>query len=241
MERRFDESGAREALVFVHGYRVTFDAAIRRTGQIAHDLRFEGTPILYSWPSAGRLLRYAQDETSARWTEPHFIRFLQVLLNESAAEAVHVIAHSMGTRIVSECLRNLPPAINTSKLDQVVLAAPDIDAETFKDMAGALEGRTKQVTMYASSRDLALRVSKLVHGYPRAGDTDPEVVLVKPVMTVDASSVDTNLLGHAYVGDDKSILADIFHLLQSRATPDQRRFFLDPAEQNGERYWVFVT
>ena len=46
--RRFDAVGGHDTLVFVHGYRVGFDAAVRRTAQIAHDLRFRGAALLYS-------------------------------------------------------------------------------------------------------------------------------------------------------------------------------------------------
>ncbi len=96
--------------------------------------------------------------------------------------------------------------------------------------------RLAEVTLYASSGDLALRASKLIHGYPRAGDTDPRVLIVKSVVTMDASRVDTNLPGHSYIGDSTSVDS----LIRSGLSPDQREFFLDPAELDGQRYWVFV-
>ena len=235
-----EQGSERQALVFVHGYNVSFDAAIRRTAQIAHDLCFKGLPILYSWPSAGALLRYTQDENNAHWTETHFEEFLRLLLNDSALESVHLIAHSMGNRVVVETLRNLTADVGTSRLSQLILAAPDIDAKTFENIAAKFDGKAKQVTLYASSRDLALRTSKLVHGYQRAGDTEPDILLVDPVVTVDASRVDTNLMGHSYIGDGTSILADVDHLVRTGATPDQREFFLKPAERSGQRYWIFV-
>jgi esterase/lipase superfamily enzyme len=230
----------RQALVFVHGYNVNFDAAVRRTAQIAHDLRFDGAPILYSWPSTGAVLRYTEDENNAHWTEPHFEEFLRVLLNDSALTSVHVICHSMGNRVVVETLKNLPPDIDTRKLNQLILAAPDIDADTFAQIAAAFCGRARQTTLYASSRDLALRASKMVHGYQRAGDTDPRVLIVKSISTIDASRVDTNLLGHSYIGDGTSILADVDQLIRTGAAAQERKFFLNPADLDGGRYWMFV-
>ena len=41
------------AILFVHGFNVTFDDAARQTAQIAYDLRFHGSPVFYSWPSQG--------------------------------------------------------------------------------------------------------------------------------------------------------------------------------------------
>jgi esterase/lipase superfamily enzyme len=230
----------RQALVFVHGYNVSFDAAVRRTAQIARDLRFDGAPILYSWPSTGAMLRYTEDETNAHWTEPHFQEFLRILLNDSALTSVHVICHSMGNRVAVETLKNLPPDIDTRKLNQLILAAPDIDADTFAQIAAGFCERARQTTLYASSRDLALRASKMVHGYQRAGDTDPRVLIVKSIATIDASRVDTNLLGHSYIGDGTSILADVDQLIRTGAAAQERKFFLNPADLDGGRYWVFV-
>ena len=39
---------------------------MRRTAQIAYDLKFEGAPIVYSWPSQEGLLSYTVDENERR-------------------------------------------------------------------------------------------------------------------------------------------------------------------------------
>ena len=43
-----------QLLVFVHGYNVDFDNAVRRAGQLAYDLNFDGPTFLFSWPSRQR-------------------------------------------------------------------------------------------------------------------------------------------------------------------------------------------
>lgn len=228
-----------ELLVFVHGYNVSFENAARRTAQMAHDLRFTGVPMLYSWPSTAAVLRYTEDETNARWTATHFAQFLGLALGELGAGAVHVIAHSMGNRVVTECLRHFSPPAGAAPLRQLVLAAPDIDAQTFADLAAEFNGRAERVTLYASSRDLALKASQRVHGYPRAGDSQPRLVIVDGVDTIDASGVDTNLLGHSYIGDERSILSDLSSLIDKGEPPEQRRFHLREAFQADRRYWQF--
>ena len=50
--------------------------------------------------------------------------------------------------------------------------------------------------------------------------------------------VDTSLLGHSYVGDNRSILADLFELIR-RGTPPEGRFALKPTQRYGARYWLF--
>ena len=59
----------------------------------------------------------------------------------------------------------------------------------------------QRITLYASSRDRALQVSRRLHDYPRAGDSGEELTVVEGVETIDASVIDTSLLGHSYFAD----------------------------------------
>ena len=228
-----------EALVFVHGYNVTFEAAAQRAAQIAYDLGFGGVPMLFSWPSTGSGAKYTVDETNVRWAEPHYREFLSCCLAELGLRTVHVIAHSMGNRLVAETLGQFdPPTRDGARLRQIVFAAPDIDADTFRQLAAAFHGSAERWTLYASSQDYALKASKVVHGYARAGDSGPDLVVVDGIDTVDATAVDTSLLGHSYYGDNRSILSDIFSLIRGGPEPDDR-FGLLAREKGGARYWLF--
>ncbi|MGD0653836.1 MAG: alpha/beta hydrolase [Thermoguttaceae bacterium] len=234
-------SSRKSAFVFVHGYNVGFEDAARRTAQIAYDLKFDGAPIFFSWPSQAELLQYAVDETNVTWTVPHLLRFLTDVAEQSGAERIHLIAHSMGNRALTSALRDLSLMHKSSKpmFNEVVLTAPDIDAETFiNDIAPAVVKTAQRVTLYASSNDEALIVSKKVHGYPRAGDSGSQLVVVPGIDTVDVSAVDTSLLGHTYYGDNSSVLTDIFELLNDSKPADQRQWLR--AERLGLlKYWVF--
>jgi esterase/lipase superfamily enzyme len=232
----------KEAFVFVHGFNVTFEDAARRTAQMAYDLGFDGAPILYSWPSQGKLAGYMIDETNVEWTVPHLKNFLTEIVSRSGARTVHLIAHSMGNRALTNALKEI--ALDQQRREslpmfrEVVLAAPDIDADVFKALAGEIKAAAGRLTLYASSKDAALIVSKGFHGYPRAGDSGGEIVVLPGVDTIDVSAVDTGLLGHSYYGDNTSVLSDLFHLLKEDKPPDQR--FGMTAEQNGDgRYWIF--
>ena len=231
----------RDALLFIHGYNVSFEDAARRTAQISYDLGFSGIPLLYSWPSEGALLRYSVDENNVRWTVSHFTEFLRLALTQIGARVVHVIAHSMGNRCLTEALRVFNPAAlgpGAAAMGQVIFAAPDIDSETFVDLAREFHREAARYTLYASSADRALLASKAVNGYPRAGDAGPGLVIADGVDTVDATLVDTNLLGHSYIGDNNSILADVFDLLKD-GSPPTARFRLAPRDKDGKRYFYF--
>jgi esterase/lipase superfamily enzyme len=125
------------------------------------------------------------------------------------------------------------------RLTEVILTAPDIDADVFKrDIAPALAVARRPVTLYASSEDLALTASKKVHGSPRAGDSGQDLVLVSGVETIDATAVDTSLLGHSYFAEARSVLSDMFYLIRNGQRPDQR-FGLRRIDSDVGPYWEF--
>jgi esterase/lipase superfamily enzyme len=230
------QSLAKEAFVFIHGYKVTFEDAARRTGQIAFDLHFVGAPIFYSWPSGGKLAAYFKDEDSMIWSTPHFQRFLGTIAQHSGAERIHIIAHSMGNRAVCDALKILSsdPGCNL-KFNHLVLAAPDIDADTFRELAATLQRLSGRITLYESSKDKAMQASKKIHGNPRAG----EPLLVIPGLdTIDASAIDTDFLGHSYFSDSRPLLSDIYQIL-SKDTPPAERFGLKEMDHASGKYYAF--
>ena len=243
LKTRVDGSRRREAFVFIHGYNVTFEAAARRTAQLTHDLEFDGAAIFYSWPSQGGLLRYTVDETNAAWTIPNLKQFLLAVAQRSGAESVHLIAHSMGNRPLTAALQALANEFSDGRrlFREVVLTAPDIDAEVFRrDIAPAIIRTADRVTLYASSNDKALGVSKQFHGYPRAGESGENLVIVPGVDTVDVSAIDSSLIGHSYYGSNDTVVADMIDLLVASKPPDFRRW-LKPARFGQDRYWVFLA
>jgi esterase/lipase superfamily enzyme len=236
------KSKEKSALVFIHGYNVTFEDAARRTAQIACDLKFGGVPIFYSWPSQGKLLDYEVDETNAVWTVPHLRQFLADVARQSGAQQIHLIAHSMGNRALTGALKDLAlkqPDASRPAFDQVLLTAPDIDADVFKnEIAPAMMKSAQRVTLYASSNDAALLLSKKLHGYPRAGEAGGDIVIVPGMDTVDCTAVDTSLIGHSYYGDSGSVLSDFVEVLQDAKPADQRKW-LRPEFLGANKYWVF--
>lgn len=233
-------SPARDMLVFIHGYNVDFESAVQRTAQIAIDLPFEGVPVCYSWPSQGSLVGYTIDENNVEWTVTHLKEFLLELANESGAESINVVAHSMGNRAMTAALQQMQwqrPAESSPLFDRVVLAAPDVDADRFRrDLAPALLDIANQVTLYASSDDQALQASMQVHGYPRAGDGGANIIVVPGVETIDVSGIDLSLLGHSYYGDNESMLRELYEVIRARLPAPQRNHLISRQSMAGI-YW----
>lgn len=231
----------KSAFVFVHGYNVLFKDAARRTAQMTYDLGFPGAPVFYSWPSQGTTLGYTIDENNVEWTRANLKKFIKDFADQSTAENIYLVAHSMGNRALTGAVKELVqenPDIR-NRFKEIILAAPDIDAEIFKrDIVPYIVTATPTVTLYASSNDKALIASREVHGYARAGESGAGLVVVNGVDTIDSSNAETDFIGHAYYASSKSIIADMFNLIHLRKRPDQRPGLKAITEQVG-RYWKF--
>ena len=233
---------SRDALLFVHGFNVDFVSAVFRTAQVSADLNFPGAPLLFSWPSKGSKspLAYTHDETQVRWTLADLTRFLELIVEQSGATTIHLLAHSMGNRALTDALGRVGGLARRggTAFNEVILTAPDLDTDTFiSDVAPAIVPTARRVTLYASSKDKALAFSKKVHTYDRAGESGEKIVLVDGVDTIDVSAVDTNFVGHFYYGENKSVLSDIFNLIQGQ--PASKRFGLKQRTRDKRFYWVF--
>lgn len=131
LRSRIEKSDEEDAFVFIHGYNVTFANAVMRTAQIAHDVGFKGAPILYSWPSAGRTDDYLRDEDSVRLTVEHLKAFLTDITHHAAPRKLHLVAHSMGNRALTEVLHHFVRTEGKPIFNEIILAAPDVNRTLF--------------------------------------------------------------------------------------------------------------
>jgi esterase/lipase superfamily enzyme len=239
---RIQQSPARQAFVFVHGYNVEFESAVKRTAQIAFDLKFVGAPICYSWPSKGGLAEYTRDESNVTWTVTHLEHFLNQVVHRTGARTVHLVAHSMGNRAVVQALERMALQQNPSEpmFGQLVMAAPDVDAAEFRDRyAPAVMRMARHVTLYASANDRALVASTKVHGHTRAGLSGASMTVIEGIETVDVSPIDTSLIGHSYYGDNPLMIRDMQALVELNQPAAGRPWLERIARSPSLAYWVF--
>ncbi|MCL4698122.1 MAG: alpha/beta hydrolase, partial [Burkholderiaceae bacterium] len=220
--------------------------AARRAGQLSHDLGFAGPTVLFSWPSQGGLTDYTVDEQSAEWSIPDMRDVLASLATVAPGTPVYVIAHSMGNRVLTRGFKALieQDARKLAAFRQIVLAAPDIDADVFRrELGPAILGKGPRVTLYASSNDKALVASRKVHGgYKRLGESGDGIVVMNGLDTVDASNVSTEFLGHSYFGDSSTVMSDLIYVIQKSLPPQERtRFALEPVRAAIGQYWRFKS
>jgi len=234
-----------QALVFVHGYNTSFDNALYRTAQIAYDLDFDGAPFLYSWPSGGAVASYTYDRESAQASEPYLRQFLEMVTKETGAKQVSIIAHSMGNQPVMDVLRDMRNAAPEGvTISQVILAAPDVDADSFSNLAHAIKGLARNVTLYVASNDRALIVSRNFWGSYRAGDVPPAGPLVLPgIDTIDvtAASTDAFAINHSGYAANNKLLSDVAELLRTGLRPPEVRALKPGKVTTGAGdYWRYV-
>ena len=233
----------KEAFVFIHGYNVSFEDGALRTGQLAYDLHRLGldtVPVLYSWPSVGGTASYVADLDNSEWSAAHLADFLDEVRRRSGAEVIHLIAHSMGNRVLTLALRRMAADGGAAPFHEVVLAAPDIDAGLFRQIAAEIRNVSQRMTLYANSKDRALDASQAIRlGRHRAGDVHGKhVVVVDGVESVDASGLDTGFVGHSYFAEDRLVIRDISRVLADSAPPEDRPW-LRRETDGAMTWWAF--
>lgn len=161
------------ALVFVHGFNNGFDDGIYRLTQIAHDTKYPGTPVLFSWASSAKTTGYIYDKDSSTAARDDLEATLRMLA-KTRVKSIDIIAHSMGTWLTMEALRQLAITGDRDlggKLGYVILASPDIDVDVFKKQMIRYGKPDRPFAVLLSGDDRALKLSSFISGdKPRVGD-----------------------------------------------------------------------
>jgi esterase/lipase superfamily enzyme len=144
----------------------------------------------------------------------------------------------MGNKALLNALDMMRPS-TVRKFGQIILTAPDVDADNFVQLSDAIRRSGDRATLYASANDVALAASKRYQGgYRRAGDTSGGVVVVPGIDTIDVSVLRTDFLGHSPQGNG-SVISDIFLLITQGLDPS-RRPGLRSTGSAPSLFWRFV-
>jgi esterase/lipase superfamily enzyme len=210
--------GDDSVLLFVHGYNVTFADAIYKAAQIAYDANFPGSVLAFSWPSAGALLRYDEDRESADFAAPDLGQILQMLSAEIGDKKVYIVAHSMGNQVLVGALQQAALSKTDLTINELVMAAPDVDKDVFSRKAEQIRAVAKNVTVYASAADKALLASGEKSYGTRLGFVGPTGPNIFPgIEVIDVTAVGDDMLGldHGTFASSGAVLADLGRLIRS--------------------------
>eukprot|EP00271_Cylindrocystis_brebissonii_P006969 TRINITY_DN19971_c0_g1_i1.p1 TRINITY_DN19971_c0_g1~~TRINITY_DN19971_c0_g1_i1.p1 ORF type:complete len:754 (+),score=117.17 TRINITY_DN19971_c0_g1_i1:699-2960(+) len=245
--------GEKEAVMFVHGYNSTLANAVQRMAQVAYTGNFRGPTFVFSWPSNQSMASYTADEANVMWAVQDFLLTLKMLMCDLGMEKVHLLAHSMGSRLVLYALLRLHASslpAHAAKIGRLVLAAPDFDMLEFMTIVGDVASRVERITLYCSADDHALQMSRSLHGgFARLGDfrgfvemsTNPHMRALENLDAIDTTGTDNSWLRHAYVFDACGIIIDCCMVLRVGLPPHERASLVLATLPGGQVYWTFNT
>lgn len=245
-------------VLYVHGYRVTFDEVAVQMGSFAHYLG-QGATVTFQWPTGTMFWNYVTDCPRARQWMPDIAR-LVALLARTQARQVNVLAYSCGSPLLASALAQLRarhPDLDHAalqrryRLGNIIFAASDVDLKTFarEHVRPALD-LGQQVIVYFSRADRALGFSSLIAGASRLGSPDLKdlqelsldeirVMAQEPrFQAVDVTEVRGahemgGMKGHGYWYANEVISTDVTLSLRYPIPPEQRCL----RERPGTRVW----
>ena len=256
IKAQLNSSGGRHVTIFVHGYNTEFIDNTLIAGEIFHYMDRKGAMISYEWPSESRLLGYIADKGNATYSTRHFRALLSNIAKECNVNSITIIAHSAGSPIVVNALRELRllefdlPAEQVQakySIGRVVLAAPDMDLMAFTN---AVQDRfyemTSGVAVYASPKDRALGLSEKLYGNSRLGRAVGQIEpwerdllqRTSKIEMVDASVAEKEFgtaLGHSYFFRDPWVSSDIGSFILGRSPSGRGLVKSDSAQV----FWEF--
>mgnify|MGYP001826625317 FL=1 len=235
IRQRLREPGqaGREVIVTVHGFNNTMGDGVYRTAQMMRDLSITGVVVHYSWPSIGDPLGYAADRDSVLIARDG-LEQLFVELRKAGAQRIVVVAHSMGSQLTMETLRQMAIRGNDdvlSHINGVVLMSPDLDVALFRSQAEAIGKLPQPFIIFVSKRDPVLALSARLTGQPnRLGNTQQiEDVAGLEVTVIDLSDASDAESAHSAALSSPSVLK----VLEQATTSVRRALQTDPTGRTG--------
>jgi len=200
------------------------------------------------------LLGYFYDRESGEFTVLHLKRVLKLIASTPGLERLHIICHSRGGDITTTALRELNVEFMAKgqnpqkelKLETLVLAAPDLDAEVFSTrlMFENMALIAKQIVVYCSSKDKAVGLAdKLFNSKARLG-TLSEASIKPPAKKLLAELpwiqvVQCNVSGfgtsHDYLFTHPGAFSDLIMVLRDGRKPGAENG--RPLTSQGGAFW----
>jgi esterase/lipase superfamily enzyme len=215
-----DVTTTRDVLLYVHGYNQTFETGAIHAAQLAQGLRFGGETMLFSWPSKASLLDYGYDRESAMWSRDSLEQVLAKLIAAPATARIHIVAHSVGTMLAMEALRQIyarrADAV-ASRIGAVIFAAPDIDMDVFASSVERIGPLAARITVIAATNDRALALSGwIAGGVTRVGAAEQAQLKELGLHVIDTSGQGLGVINHDSSMSDPRILQVIRRALDGR-------------------------
>jgi len=189
-----------DLLIYIHGFRNTFEGSALDAARLSDGIRFHGDTMVFAWPSKSGLFDYVYDRESAMWSRDALENVLEAIMVGRTNGRVHLVAHSMGTMLTLESLRQLNARYGDAaaeRIGAVVFASPDIDIDVFSSSIERMGPLARRITVITATNDRALELSsKLAGGVRRVGAAEKAQLERLGVRVIDASQQGWGLINH---------------------------------------------
>ena len=196
----FAQASGLDVLIYVHGFKQTFETAALDAARLSDAIRFRGRTMVFSWPSKAGFFDYAYDRDSAMWSRDGLERVLHSIVAVPGASRIHIVAHSMGTMLTLESLRDLYAQYGdnvSARIGAVVFAAPDIDMDVFSSTVTRIGPLARKITVITATNDRALALSgQIAGGMTRVGAAEKAAIERLGVRVIDASEEGWGIINH---------------------------------------------
>jgi esterase/lipase superfamily enzyme len=192
--------GRRDVLVYVHGFNQTFETAALDAARLSDGIRFHGETMVFSWPSKAKLFDYGYDRESAMWSRDALEEVLSGLITSPAVGRIHIVAHSIGTMLTMEGIRQIYDrhgGVVAERIGALVFASPDIDINVFSSSVERIGPMASKITVITATNDRALAVSGwLAGGITRVGAAEQAELKRMGLHVIDASKEGWGIINH---------------------------------------------
>lgn len=263
MRQQVHASSLRSLLVNINGFRERFPSALRKTAFLGHVLDIDSPMVVFDWPgdqgSTPRGYQRAQRIATDSGTE--LAQTLRLIITEIQPERLWLVANSMGGQVVVHAFSLLYNEVDLfgteTKFENVVLTAPDVDKEAFTNQfKQEMASLAKNLTVYVSSNDRALLMSRILNRGRRLGEStlDPRnpnqfeeaaslFDLVEPnnqlITLVDVTPVNRTRNFHNFSLETPQFFDDLFLRLVNVDIPSSRTKYRVTTPE-GREYWVLT-
>ena len=263
MRQQVQASPLRSILINVNGFRERFPSALRKTAFLSHVLDINSPVLVFDWPgdqgSTPRGYRRAQRIAGESGAE--LAQTLGLIIRQVQPDRLWLVANSMGAEVVvhafSILYQEADLADAETEIEDVVLTAPDVNCDEFdRQFQREIAALTRNLTVYVSSNDRALLISRVINRGRRLGEAtlnprNPDqfeeaarvLELVEPdnelVTLVDVTPVNRTRNFHNFSLETPEFFDDLFLRLTNINTPTNRLIYqIRTAE--GAVYWVLT-
>jgi esterase/lipase superfamily enzyme len=193
-------AGGHDVLIYIHGYNMTFETAALDAARLSDGIKFVGETMVFSWPSRASLLDYGYDRESAMWSRDALQQVLDGLIESPVVGHIHIVAHSIGTMLTMETLRQLYAQLGeeaVNRIGAVVFASPDIDMDGFSSSVQRIGRLAPKITVVTATNDRALAVSRwIAGGITRVGAAEKAQLERVGIRVIDASQLGWGIINH---------------------------------------------